>query len=168
MCIRDRFPCRHGLLLSDAEDLALGHDQTEEVHQRRVLDDADELVDEGWQDPPHALGHHDQSHRLAVAEPQGAGGLEPLAATANYGLRQNRPNPFNPTTVIEYVLPETEYLRLRVFDRHGREVAMLFEGTQEAGEHAVTFDAEQLPSGMYFYRLETARGIETKKMVLLR
>ncbi len=94
--------------------------------------------------------------------------LEPLVHAGGSTLKQNRPNPFNPTTVIEYVLPEQEYIRLRVFDRHGRDVAILFEGMQDAGKHAVSFDAENLSSGMYFYRLETARGIETRKMVLMR
>jgi len=94
--------------------------------------------------------------------------LEPLIAPDTYILKQNRPNPFNPTTVIEYVLPEKEYIRLRVFDRHGRDVAILVDGTRDAGAHAVTFGAENLPSGMYFYRLETARGFETKKMLLMR
>ncbi len=94
--------------------------------------------------------------------------LEPLDATAAYGLRQNRPNPFNPSTVIAYTLPVDEYIRLRVFDRHGRDVAVLEAGMKEQGEHSVTFVAENLPSGVYFYRLETPRGFETRKMVLMR
>jgi hypothetical protein len=94
--------------------------------------------------------------------------LEPLMAPDGYTLGQNRPNPFNPSTVIEYVLPLDEYIRLRVFDRHGRDVAVLEEGMREKGTHSVTFNAELLPSGMYFYRLETPRGFETRKMVLMR
>ena len=94
--------------------------------------------------------------------------LEPLVHAGGSTLKQNRPNPFNPTTLIEYTLPEKEHIRLRVFDSHGRDVAVLVEGMQERGTHSVTFNAEQLPSGMYFYRLETPRGLETRKMVLMR
>ncbi len=94
--------------------------------------------------------------------------LEPLVHAGGSTLKQNRPNPFNPSTVIEYTLPSDEYIRLRVFDSHGRDVAVLVEGMQERGTHSVTFNAEQLPSGMYFYRLETPRGFETRKMLLMR
>jgi Mg-chelatase subunit ChlD len=94
--------------------------------------------------------------------------LEPLVTNDAAALQQNRPNPFNPVTVIEYSVPADEYLRLRVFDRHGREIATLADGLHEQGRHAVTFDAERLPSGMYFYRLETQAGFITKKMMLMR
>jgi len=94
--------------------------------------------------------------------------LEPLVATDDYGLKLNRPNPFNPITIIEYVLPSDDYVRLRVFDRHGREVALLVDGMREKGLHAVTFNATALPSGMYFYRLESSRIFQTRKMVLCR
>ena len=94
--------------------------------------------------------------------------LEPLVASDEYTLRQNRPNPFNPVTVIEYVLPVAGRIRLHVFDRHGRDVALLDEGERDAGTHQIVFDASDLPSGMYFYRLDGAHGVLTRKMVLLR
>ncbi|MCZ7557781.1 MAG: VWA domain-containing protein [Bacteroidia bacterium] len=94
--------------------------------------------------------------------------LEPLMAPEGYTLGQNRPNPFNPSTVIEYTLPETGHIRLRVFDRHGRDVRTLVDEVRDAGRHEITLDASDMPSGMYFYRLEHARGVEMKKMVLLR
>ncbi|MDX9758050.1 MAG: VWA domain-containing protein [Bacteroidota bacterium] len=94
--------------------------------------------------------------------------LEPLQATDQYVLRQNIPNPFNPETVIEFVLPVDEHIRLVVFDRHGREVAVLAEGPHAAGTHRLRFSGEGLPSGMYFYRLETPRQFDLRKMVLSR
>ncbi len=94
--------------------------------------------------------------------------LEPLVATDQYVLRQNRPNPFNPETIIEYILPRDDHIRLVVFDRHGREVAVLAEGPTPKGSHIARFSGEKLPSGLYFYRLETSRHYEVRKMVLSR
>ncbi|MBE0645020.1 MAG: VWA domain-containing protein [Bacteroidetes bacterium] len=94
--------------------------------------------------------------------------LEPLVATEQYVLRQNRPNPFNPETVIEFILPRDDHIRLIVFDRHGREVTVLAEGQYAKGNHFVRFSGEQYPSGLYFYRLETSRKFEVRKMILSR
>jgi uncharacterized protein YegL len=94
--------------------------------------------------------------------------LEPLVATDRYILHQNRPNPFNPETIIEYTLPRDDYIRLVVFDRHGREVAVLAEGHTRKGSHSARFSGAQLSSGLYFYRLETSRHYEVRKMVLSR
>jgi hypothetical protein len=94
--------------------------------------------------------------------------LEPLIDTGQDVLRQNRPNPFNPETVIEFILPRDDYIRLLVFDRHGREIAVLAEGVFSKGSHIVRFSGEQVPSGLYFYRLETSRHFEVRKMILSR
>ncbi|MBN1446391.1 MAG: T9SS type A sorting domain-containing protein, partial [Bacteroidetes bacterium] len=94
--------------------------------------------------------------------------LEPLLATENFTLLQNRPNPFNPQTLIEFHLPQDDFVRLVVFDTHGREIAILADGYHVAGDHAVNFSADQLPSGLYFYRLETPRRFEMRKMILSR
>jgi hypothetical protein len=94
--------------------------------------------------------------------------LEPLVATEQYELRQNRPNPFNPSTVIEFILPNDDYVRLTVFDRHGREVALLADGEYPKGSHLVRFSGERLPSGIYFYRFESSNHFEVRKMTLTR
>lgn len=94
--------------------------------------------------------------------------LEPLVATERYVLRQNMPNPFNPETTIEFILPQDDHIRLVVFDRHGREVAVLADGPHPAGSHLVRFSGDDLPSGMYFYRLEAANALEVRKMILSR
>jgi len=66
------------------------------------------------------------------------------------------------------MLPRDDYIRLVVFDRHGREVEVLAEGPSPRGSHVARFSGEQLPTGLYFYRLESAGGIQTRKMLLTR
>jgi hypothetical protein len=83
-------------------------------------------------------------------------------------LSQNFPNPFNPTTEIEFSLSRTEQVRLAVFDILGREVAVLGTGQMSAGLHRVQFDGANLPAGIYFYRLEAGAQSFTRKMMLLK
>lgn len=91
-------------------------------------------------------------------------GDQPLA----YELAQNWPNPFNPTTVIRFQLPESSEVRLEVYDLLGRRVATLSDGMMQAGAHTVNFDASGLSSGVYVYRLESTSGVLTRKMTLLK
>ena len=83
-------------------------------------------------------------------------------------LHQNYPNPFNPTTAINFHLPSAQFVTLEVFDVNGRKVATLALGRKNAGEHHVQFDARQLSSGVYFYRLAAGAFKQTRKMALLR
>ncbi len=85
-----------------------------------------------------------------------------------YSLSQNYPNPFNPSTTIEYSLKQTNQTRLSVYNVAGQEVARLVDGMQQAGAHSVQFDASGLPSGMYFYRLESGNFTRSAKMILLK
>ena len=85
-----------------------------------------------------------------------------------YTLEQNYPNPFNPATTIRFSIPKSGQVRLKVFDILGREVATLLNDVRDAGNYEVPFDARMLASGTYFYRLETAGFVETKKMLLLK
>lgn len=82
------------------------------------------------------------------------------------GLSQNYPNPFNPTTTINYQLPFHSFVTLRVYDILGREVATLVNANQNAGVHSVAFDANNLPSGVYFYRITAGNLSEVRKLVL--
>jgi hypothetical protein len=86
-----------------------------------------------------------------------------------FSLSQNYPNPFNPTTIINYQLPMSNYIKLIVYDVMGREVAVLVNETKQPGSYEASFDASQISSGVYFYRL-TADGniIDTKKLVVLK
>lgn len=83
-------------------------------------------------------------------------------------LSQNYPNPFNPSTVIEYNLPDAGKVVLRVYDVLGREMATLVDRRESAGSYRVTFNAGQLPAGVYFYRLQSAGKELVGKMMLLK
>ncbi len=83
-------------------------------------------------------------------------------------LRQNHPNPFNPSTRIEYAVPAPGYVSLRIFDMLGREVAVLVDGMVEAGWYSLNFNAQNLSSGVYLYRLESSGFAQTLKMVILK
>jgi hypothetical protein len=87
---------------------------------------------------------------------------------AEYGLAQNFPNPFNPSTTINFNLDRRSDVRLTVFDVLGNTVAELVNGVQSSGLHTVTFDGSNLSSGVYFYKLETANNVTTKKMMLMK
>ncbi len=83
-------------------------------------------------------------------------------------LEQNYPNPFNPTTVIRYQLPEVSDVKLFVYDILGREVTVLVNERKNAGSYEVKFDAWNLTSGVYFYRLQAGDFVSTKRLLLLR
>ncbi len=85
-----------------------------------------------------------------------------------FALFQNYPNPFNPNTIIKYQLPEFSKVKLTVFDVLGREVTTLVNEEKPAGSYEVDFDGTDLPSGVYFYRIESGSFSDTKKFVLLK
>jgi hypothetical protein len=86
----------------------------------------------------------------------------------SFNLQQNYPNPFNPSTKINYTLPATSNVSLKVYDMLGREVANLVNATQQAGQHYVTFDASKLASGVYVYTLRSNSSVMSKKMLLMK
>lgn len=85
-----------------------------------------------------------------------------------FSLSQNFPNPFNPSTVIEYGIPEDGDVQLRVYDLFGQEVTRLAEESKHAGTYQVSFDGSSLPSGVFVYRLEWDGKVITRKMTLLK
>jgi hypothetical protein len=95
-----------------------------------------------------------------------------MAVTVGAGefvLAQNYPNPFNPSTLIEFVVPQTGFTTMKVYNVLGQEVASLFEGNAEAGKiNTARFNASNLPNGMYFYTLRSAGKVETKRMILMK
>ena len=83
-------------------------------------------------------------------------------------LNQNYPNPFNPTTNISFELPQSSLVQLKVYNLLGQEVATLVDGRMNSGNHSVNFDASQLSSGVYIYRLNAGSNSITKKMMLIK
>ena len=93
---------------------------------------------------------------------------EEAVPPGEYELEQNYPNPFNPRTVIGYRIPTRSHVTLKVYDAAGREVAMLVDEEKAPGRYTVSWDASEMPSGVYFGRLMSAGFAETKKMLLVR
>jgi len=102
--------------------------------------------------PPIAVATGQERHRLPT----------------EFTLMQNYPNPFNPTTRFEYALPENSFVKLRIVDVLGHEVATLVDGYQEAGYKSIDFNADKFSSGIYFYMLTTPKYWSVKKMILLK
>ena len=83
-------------------------------------------------------------------------------------LHQNFPNPFNPSTVINYEVPSADHVRIAIYDIFGREIETLVDEVVSAGHHEVEWDADGIASGMYLYQIKTPNFFDVKKMVLLR
>src|SRR5690606_41131611 len=92
----------------------------------------------------------------------------PISQPTTTSLAPAYPNPFNPRTTIRYSVADEGHVRLVVVDILGREVAVLTDGHQKTGQHEVVFDASHMPSGLYFYRLETAERNLTETMPLAK
>lgn len=86
----------------------------------------------------------------------------------NFTLAQNFPNPFNPKTNIEYSVANNQHVTIKVYNILGNEVAILVNEKKEAGTYLAEFKSNELPSGLYFYRMETGGLVQTKKMMLIK
>ena len=87
---------------------------------------------------------------------------------ATYKLEQNYPNPFNPTTMINYSVAKAGFVKIKVYDVLGREVATLVNENKPVGNYSIQFNASKLVSGIYFYRIDTDNFVQTKKMILMK
>jgi hypothetical protein len=96
------------------------------------------------------------------------GGIQTIEVPNHYSLSQNYPNPFNPSTTIKFGMPKSENVKLIIYDMLGREVRTLVNEIRNPGTYEISFDASELSSGVYFYRLETPSFAETKKMLLVK
>ncbi|MCI0446842.1 carbohydrate-binding protein, partial [bacterium] len=86
-----------------------------------------------------------------------------------FALKQNHPNPFNPSTKISYVIPKPAWVTLKIYDLLGREIQTLIDEFQQLNTYEVNFDASKLASGIYFYRLQAGNAFTaTKKMLFLK
>ena len=91
-----------------------------------------------------------------------------IGLPTEFNLSQNYPNPFNPSTTINFSVPKSEFVTLKLYDVLGNEIMTLDSGEKSVGNYEVTFNASSLPSGIYFYKLQAGNSIETKKMVLMK
>jgi hypothetical protein len=89
-------------------------------------------------------------------------------APIEYALEQNYPNPFNPSTTIKYSIPEDGSVKLAVYNMLGEQVVSLIETNQKAGRYEISFNAENLASGVYIYRLEASNYTASKKLMLMK
>jgi len=107
-----------------------------------------------------------------VTNPAGVTGVVDGSTPGEFNLSQNYPNPFNPSTVIDYTLSSAGDVSLKVYNVLGVEVATLVKARQDAGRYSVAFSAvegaQSLPSGVYFYRLESGSQVAMKRLVLLK
>lgn len=91
-----------------------------------------------------------------------------LGIPSSISLNQNYPNPFNPRTAIEYALPTESHVQMRVFDVLGREIATLVDEIKKPGYHEASFDASNLASGIYIYRMNAGEFSSVKKMMVVK
>jgi len=91
-----------------------------------------------------------------------------IFSPTNFTLFQNYPNPFNPSTKIKYQIPGKDFVTIKIFDVLGNKIASLVNEEKPAGSYEVYFNGTGLPSGLYFYELQTGRFVETRKMILLK
>jgi hypothetical protein len=99
---------------------------------------------------------------------EGEEGIQDLTQPVEYALEQNYPNPFNPSTTISYALSQDTRVTLKVYNSIGEEVATLVDQDMPAGRHEYTWNATNLASGVYFYRLSSGDFTSTKKLTLLK
>ena len=91
-----------------------------------------------------------------------------LTNPESYDLAQNYPNPFNPTTIIKYQIPEDGIVSLKIYDILGKEIKTLVNEHKPTGRYEINFDASNLASGVYIYRIQINDFTSVKKMILLR
>ena len=129
--------------------------------------------------PPSILPQPGDSFLLKINKPftvldvfEFTGSMNPIISRNtipdNFSLFSNYPNPFNPTTTISWQLVVSSPVKLTIYNLRGQKVATLIDQRQAAGFHKLTFDASELASGVYFYRLKAGKHVACRKMVLLK
>ncbi|RQW02426.1 MAG: T9SS C-terminal target domain-containing protein [Calditrichaeota bacterium] len=106
--------------------------------------------------------------QVAEGSPDAIMGLTPAQTVTSFEMMQNYPNPFNPTTRISFSVPVREQVTLKVYDITGQEVSTLVNDIKEAGTYSIEFNAANLPTGVYFYRIDAGSFTQIRKMMLVK
>ncbi len=117
--------------------------------------------------PYHCSGHPSMVDTITVGNPTGFDNQSP-SAPSQFELMQNYPNPFNAQTAIAYALPHDSHVRIAIYNLLGQTIETLVDRDQSAGYHRVLWDASSAPTGLYFYRIEAAGLVQTRKMTLVK
>jgi len=136
-----------------------GHGTTTEQHNYSFTDE--ELLSGVYQYRLKQIDYDGSFKYLGIVELN-------LIALNDFRLEQNYPNPFNPSTTISYQLPEAEFVTVKIFDTIGNEVKTIVKENKPAGVHEVNFDASQLSSGIYLYKIDAGTFHQSKKMLLVK
>lgn len=126
----------------------------------RLTSDASTVADGWYLDDVLITGYTSGSQKPDISEQNN----NPFT----FSLSQNYPNPFNPVTIINFSVPKSAFVSLKVYDVLGRQVAELVNGNTNAGNHSLQFNAGDFASGIYYYRLESSGYVAVKKMLLIK
>ena len=131
--------------------------------------------------PDHKKNYNDELHirwendfqRIACVVKLSGAGDDPVYANQDnsefkFELNQNYPNPFNPITTIKYSIRERGFVSLKIYNVLGKEIKTLVNEEKPSGNYEINFNAENLSSGIYFYKLQAGSFVKTKKMILLK
>ncbi|MCH8035115.1 MAG: T9SS type A sorting domain-containing protein [Bacteroidetes bacterium] len=149
-----------GLIMYDGNDFTQYTAQNSGLYSINISDIQIDEFNNKWIIHPNAISVYNEDGITSV--------VEELQLPNAFKLQQNYPNPFNPTTTINYQIPKISFVTLKVYDVLGKEVVALVNEEKPSGNYVVEFDANRLPSGIYFYRLQAGSFVETKKMVLMK
>jgi hypothetical protein len=114
-----------------------------------------------YQHDPQHTGYYHNGIPVGISD-------ESQAIIQSMFLSQNYPNPFNPSTTIKYSVPELSFVKIKVFNLLGQEIVELINEELQTGNYEVSFDATNLPTGIYFYRMEAGNFVQTRKMILMK
>ena len=114
------------------------------------------------------IGYSNWSEPFSFTVESTTGIINEHLISKQYSLAQNFPNPFNPNTAIKYAIPKTSIVTLKVYDLLGKEIATLINEEKPIGDYEIDFDGSNLSSGIYFYRIQTGKFTDTKKLILIK